>query len=120
MNFYTILLYEDEPVVALHLKRELEAQGHKVLSASNRAEALALCLKYLPEFAIINFREEYPDDGMELARMLRVRFLIKTLLITGARIQDLEESPDFYAGQHVLFKPYTPLQLRQSVAGFLS
>lgn len=120
MKYHTILLYEDEPVIMLHLQRELEAGGHKVLFASDRMEAMSLCMKYLPEFAIVNFRETCTGDGMELAKTLRVRFLMRVLLITGARPQDLEESPDYYAGQLVLHKPCTTLQLRQAIAGFLS
>jgi DNA-binding response OmpR family regulator len=112
MRQQTILLVEDEPLIALDLQCELEAGGHRVLTATNAEEALSLSAKYLPNTAILNFRYEKAIDGMALARVLRIRYLTRVLFITGARPQELEASADFYAGHEVLQKPFTRRQLR--------
>lgn len=112
MHQQTILLVEDEPVIALDLQAELEAIGFCVLKAADAAEALRLSAKHLPNVAIINFQHNNQPDGMTLARLLRIRYLTKVLFITGARPQDLETSIDFYAGHEVLYKPFTRRQLQ--------
>jgi DNA-binding response OmpR family regulator len=108
----TVLLVEDEPVIALDLQLQLEQVGYKVLAADNAPAALKLCAKYLPEVAILNFHYKDSADGMALARQLRIRYLAKVLFITGARPQDVEASEDFYAGHDVLYKPFTRQKLR--------
>lgn len=106
-----LLLVEDEPLIALDLHGELEAKGYTVLILSSVAEALRLCAKQLPNLAILNFNYQNQADGMALARILRVRYMVRVLFITGARPKDVEASEDFYAGHEVLHKPFTRRQL---------
>ncbi len=112
MRPLTILLVEDEPVIALDLQVELEQAGCKVMIASDAHAALQLCSQTLPDVAILNFHFKNTEDGMALARQLRTRFLAKVLFITGARQQNIEASADFYAGHEVLHKPFTRRQLQ--------
>lgn len=107
-----ILLVEDEPVVACDLRIELELAGCRVLTAHDAATALALCSRHLPDAAILNFHFKTQLDGMELARLLRIHYLMPVLFITGARREDLEASGYFYAGVEVLHKPFTRHQLK--------
>lgn len=107
-----ILLVEDEPVIAFDLQYELEALGFQVLKVTDEQEALLLSERYLPEVALLNFQYKNAPDGMALARLLRTRYHMQVMFITGARRHDLENSEDFYAGQEVLYKPFTRLQLR--------
>ncbi|MCO6476395.1 MAG: response regulator [Phaeodactylibacter sp.] len=116
MHPLTILLAEDDPVITLSLKTTLERDGFKVLCAGSPAEAIRLCDEHLPDLAILNFHRKCEKDGMALACLLRTRYLAATLLATGARPQDIVRSADFYAGQEVLFKPFTRRQLREAVA----
>ncbi|HFA50329.1 MAG TPA: response regulator [Bacteroidetes bacterium] len=114
-----ILLLEDEPIIADDLKKILESKGYRVFHADGAAKALSLCARHLPGFAILNFHQKDSGDGMSLARLLRTRYLVKILFITGARDQDLSGSPSYYAGHEVLHKPYTQQQLRKAFSGFL-
>lgn len=111
MRTLSILLVEDEPIVAHELKLELEKAGHRVITVSGAENALWLCERNLPDIAVLNFLYKKPVDGMELARSLRTRYLVKVLFITGATREDIENSAYFYAGHEVLFKPFTKLQL---------
>ncbi|MCB9298943.1 MAG: response regulator [Lewinellaceae bacterium] len=115
MQPLAILLVEDDPVIALGLKTTLELDGFKVLCAGSPAEAIRLCDEHLPDIAILNFHRKHEMDGMALARLLRTRYLAATLLATGARPQDIARSADFYAGQEVLFKPFTRRQLQEAI-----
>ncbi|MBK9015240.1 MAG: response regulator [Saprospiraceae bacterium] len=104
-------MLEDDPVIALDLRLELERQGCQVLIADDAPAALRLCKRHLPNLALLNFALK-PTDGMALARLLHTRYLTKVLFITGARPKDVEASKDFYAGHEVLHKPFTRRQLR--------
>ena len=115
MQPLTILLLEDDPVIALALKTTLELDGFKVLCTSHPAETIRLCSQQLPDLVILNFHQKHEQDGMALARLLRTRYLAATLLATGARPQDIARSADFYAGQEVLFKPFTRRQLQEAI-----
>ncbi len=108
----TLLLVEDEPLIAFDLQCELESQGYRILKATDAREAMLLSARHLPNVAILNFHYKNSPDGMALARLLRTRYLTKVRFITGARPLDVEASEDFYAGHEVLHKPFTRKQLR--------
>lgn len=107
MRPLTILLIEDEPVIACHLKQELENAGHQVREVSCIDQAEKEFSRLIPVLVILNFLRKNPMDGMALARRLRTCYPAKFLLITGARREDLEASEHFYAGHDVLHKPFT-------------
>jgi DNA-binding response OmpR family regulator len=115
MDRPTVLLAEDEPLIALDLKDELEALGYRVLQTDDVATVLELAAIHLPDFVILNFQNGSLPDGMAVARLLRVRYLAKVLFITGARPKDIEASAHYYAGHEVLYKPYTRKQLREFI-----
>lgn len=115
MRPMNILLIEDEPLIALELKLELEQAGHSVMDASNAETAISMCSRSMPDIAIINFMYENTVDGMALARCLRTRYLVRVLFITGASWKDLESSANFYAGHEVLHKPFTKSQFRATL-----
>lgn len=115
MKPLTILLVEDEPVVTLELKLELEQAGHIVLAAADAGTALQACAQQLPDLAILNFAYKNSMDGMWLARVLQIQYLAPVLFITGASWEYMEESAYFYAGHSVLCKPFTKLQFRAAM-----
>ena len=119
MRTLAILLLESEPVVALDLKGELTRMGFAVHQAFRLSEAIEICQNLLPDIAFINFRQNQLTDGMSIARLLRVQYQMKVLLVTGARTRDLEAAGDFYAGQEVLNKPFTRRQFRQAMTTLL-
>ena len=115
MQPLTILLVEDEPVISLDLQLELEQAGHRVLTASDVASALKLSAQCLPDVAILNFHFRDSMDGMALARLLHARYLVRVFFVTGARWQDMECPEHFYAGQEIIYKPFTRRQLRSII-----
>jgi len=107
----SILLLEDEPVIALDLRMELEEQGFQVHVAEDVPTALQLFEKHRPSFALLNFVLK-TMDGMALARLLQSRSPVKILFITGARPKDLMASAQFNPAHGVLYKPFSIHQLR--------
>ncbi len=113
------LLLEDEPVVAESIRAMLRDFGCEVCHATDRADALALCARHAPDFALLNFHRMGLHDGMTFARLLQTYFPVKVFFVTGARYADLVASPDFDAAHPVLFKPFTQRQLRRALADLL-
>lgn len=107
----TVLLLEDDPVIALDVRLELEAQGYWVAIATDTNDAVALSRIHAFEMAILNFWYDNSLDGMDIAQLLHLNPEVRLLLITGVRSQD------FYATQSpkirlkLLHKPFTRKQL---------
>ena len=112
----TVLLLEDEPIIAADLSAMLGSLGCDVLQVADSREALALCVLRRPDLAMLNFCQPDGTDGMALARMLRSHFPVKIFFVTGARQQDLETSPNFSANHTVLYKPFTKREVKAVLA----
>ena len=79
----TLMIVEDEVLVAMQLRDELEDAGYKVLDLTDRhAEALEVARAEKPDLALVNIRLAGGDDGIELAKQLKV-LDIPVLLISG-------------------------------------
>lgn len=112
MRQRTVLLLESEPVIALDLRTELEASGCQVLAAEDAQDAVQLSLLHDLDLAILNFRLKTPDDGMALARRMRLGSHTKLLFITGANPQDIQPPIGLKAEYLVLHKPFARRQLQ--------
>lgn len=79
----TLMIVEDEVLVALLLRDVLEAAGYRVLDLTDRHdEALKVATDEKPDLALVNIRLAGQDDGIELARNLKAMD-IPVLLISG-------------------------------------
>ena len=112
----TVLLLEDEPIIAADLSAMLGSLGCEVLQVADSREALALCALRRPDWAMLNFCQPDGADGMALARILRADAPVKVFFVTGARKQDLEASPNFNADHTVLYKPFTKREVKAVLA----
>jgi DNA-binding response OmpR family regulator len=112
-------LAENEPIIAADLRYILERKGCQVLEIDDFDGINALCNKHLPDLAILNFHGNNPQKAMLFARDFRVRYMMKILFITGARSKDIWKNETFYAGNLVLFKPFTRVQLRTALEEIL-
>ena len=79
----TLMIVEDEVLVAITLRDELEDAGYHVLDLTERhAEALEVAKASKPDLALVNIRLAGRDDGIELAEQLKT-LGIPVLLISG-------------------------------------
>lgn len=106
----TILVVEEQPIIARHLQRALEAAGAKVLMAHDAAAALPRIGQSYCSAAVLDW---HPDsgDGQTLARRLKeegVRFLFCAT-----------QPPEDVAtrrGAPILRKPVPPKQIVKALA----
>ncbi|MDO9430617.1 MAG: response regulator [Pseudomonadota bacterium] len=79
----TLMIVEDEVLVAMVLNDALEAAGHHVLDLTDRhAEALEVAKASKPDLALVNIRLAGSDDGVALAEQLKA-LDIPVLFISG-------------------------------------
>ncbi len=79
----TLMIVEDEALVAIALRDELEDAGYAVVDLTDRhAEALEVAKACKPDLALVNIRLAGRDDGIELAEHLKA-LGIPVLLISG-------------------------------------
>ena len=79
----TLMIVEDEALVAMVLKAELEDAGYRVLDLTDRhAEALEVAMACKPDLALVNIRLAGRDDGIELAEHLK-EMGIPVMFISG-------------------------------------
>lgn len=79
----TLMIVEDEALVAINLRDELEDAGYHVLNLTDRqAEAVEVAKASRPDLALVNVRLAGRDDGIELSKSLK-ELGIPVLLISG-------------------------------------
>lgn len=79
----TLMIVEDEVLVATVLRSELEDAGYHILDLTDRiADALEVAKASQPDLALVNIQLAGDDDGIELAEQLKA-LGIPVLLISG-------------------------------------
>lgn len=107
-----LLIVEDQLLLAMGLKGELEDAGYCVLELAVRhQEAIRFALEIKPDLALVNIELADGDDGVALARDLKA-LGIPVLFISGqphrARLAKV-------AGVASLSKPYSGSELVDAV-----
>lgn len=114
-----ILVVDDEPDVLELAADALSDAGHRVLTAHDGAEAIAL-IERNPDIALIFTDLVMPRvDGLELAARARARRPeVKLLYATG--YADFATSKPDAPTARILSKPYRPSQLEAEVRMLLA
>jgi DNA-binding response OmpR family regulator len=79
-----ILIVEDEGLIALDLKMELERSGFTVVMiADNAADALVSAEQLRPALVLMDIRLRGVRDGIETADLIRRNFHIPVMFVTA-------------------------------------
>lgn len=113
----TLMIVEDEILVAMTLRDELEDAGYHVLDLTARHEqAVAIARASTPDLALVNIQLSGRDDGIELAEQLKA-LNIPVLLISG-QVSRAHSSQTVAIGS--MPKPYSASQMVQAVSYLLA
>lgn len=107
-----LLIVEDQLLLALALKDELERHGYRVLELAARSQkAMNLALTVKPDLALVNIELAQGDDGVALAAELKTMG-VPVLFISG---QSERAASAKAVGVGSLPKPYDPSELVAAV-----
>lgn len=113
----TLMIVEDEALVAMILRDELQEAGYKVLDLTDRhAKALEVSKAEKPDLALVNIRLAGRDDGVELSEHLKA-LGIPVLLISG-QVSRASSAKTVAIGS--MPKPYDAAEMVLAVAYLLA
>jgi len=113
----TLMIVEDEVLVAMSLQYELQDAGYKVLELTDRqAEALDVARAEKPNLALVNIRLAGGDDGIVLAEQLKA-LEIPVLLISG-QVSQARSAQTVAVGS--MPKPYAAAEMVLAVSYLLA
>ncbi|MDZ4725076.1 MAG: response regulator [Leptospira sp.] len=116
-----VLVVEDEPFLGLNIKQKIESFGHHVIAVvPSGDEAFQVVSERVPDLILMDINLEGSLDGMETADSLLERFSVPILFLTGNLAEDHQNKIRKIPTYHILLKPFTTDQLRESISSFFN
>lgn len=118
----TVLVAEDDPIVARAIQACLDRTGYNIIQASDGREALNMIGEHRPDLVVLDVMMPEMHGWDVLERMRQDTSFDRTpVIILSALGQDynIEESERRGANRH-LTKPFDPDQLRDAVTELLA
>jgi len=113
----TLMIVEDEVLVAMTLRDELETAGFHVLDLTDQHEqAVAVARESAPDLALVNIQLRGRDDGIGLAKHLKA-LDIPVLLISG-QVSRARSAQTVAIGS--MPKPYSAPEMVEAVTYLLA
>ncbi len=116
----SVLIVEDERIVARDLAAVLRVAGYDVSIASSCDEALVRVSERRPDMALMDIRILGPLDGIETALILRDRFGIRAIYMSADVDPQTRMRADGTTPLGYVSKPVTAPELRAAVAAGLA
>lgn len=112
----TILVVEDETIVAKDIQCTLARLGYKVpATATSGEEAVRKAGEIQPDLVLMDIVLKGPMDGVETARELRIRYDVPVVYLTAyADDHTLQRVKETAPGGYLL-KPFQPSELRPTI-----
>ncbi|MFC1833100.1 PAS domain S-box protein [Thermodesulfobacteriota bacterium] len=112
----SILIVEDEVMLAKELARSLKSEGYEVAGrVSSAEEAILIIEDSKPNLILMDIRLSGKMDGIEAAGEIRSRFDVPVVYLTGFAENDVLERAKKTEPYGYLGKPVTMLELRSTV-----
>ena len=113
----TVLVVEDEALIALDLQALLEETGYRVLGPANSsAAALKLLDETDPDVALLDVNLGRSEDVFDVANELATR-KSRVIFLTGHTVQRL---PQAHRHRPLISKPYLPHVVLRAVQAALT
>ncbi len=112
----SILIVEDESIVALDIQARLNRLGYQVVGVADSGdEALSLAEARHPELALMDIRLNGTMDGVETAQQLRARFDIPVIYLTAYADESTLQRARVAEPLGYLVKPFEERELHSTL-----
>ena len=116
MNSPSILIVEDEAIVALELRHELQDLGYTVAGVvASGEQALAAVAEQVPQLILMDVRLQGPMDGIAAAESIRQRHDVPVIFLTAHSDDDTVKRAARTGPYGYLTKPYQIKELRAGI-----
>jgi len=116
MRNTSILIVEDELIIALSLKKELEKQEYRVLPiVSDADEAIAQAVKHDPDLIIMDILLNSNKNGFEAAREISGAIETRFIFLTGNEYLLNEYKDKLNSSYRILGKPATEADIKETI-----
>ena len=120
----TILVVDDEPDIRALVQLNLELDGHRVITASNGAEALELIADEIPDVMLLDLMMPEVDGWTVLETIKAATDLdvnrIPVLMLTANDAVDARVRGGIEGAIKFMTKPFSPVGLREEVNAALA
>jgi signal transduction histidine kinase/AmiR/NasT family two-component response regulator len=112
----TVLIVEDESIVALDLKQRLQSLGYKVVAiASSGEEAIEQAANNQPDLVLMDIKLKGELDGVEAAQVIRARQGLPVIFLTAYADAETLDRAKHTRPYGYLIKPFEDKDLRTTV-----
>jgi signal transduction histidine kinase/CheY-like chemotaxis protein len=115
MHSPTILVVEDEQLVALDIARRLEGMGYAVAMASNSDEAMAAMRAVPPDLVLMDVKLNGGPDGIEIARRVRSEFDLPVVFLTAYADEGTLQRARVTEPYGYVLKPFVARELKATI-----
>jgi two-component system, response regulator PdtaR len=113
----TVLIVEDQMLIAWHIRDLVQQAGHEVVAmARNPAEAIASAAQHRPDFAIMDVRLESGANGLEAARMLYEGWGVRSIYVSANLDPETREQAGHFEPLGFVGKPFLAAELLDAIA----
>jgi AraC-like DNA-binding protein/ActR/RegA family two-component response regulator len=124
MNNQTIIIVEDELIIAMDIKRILSQEGYNVIinfKNYNFKETIIDIEKYNPILVILDINLKQKEfDGITIAQHLLIKDLMPFIFITGISDKEMVERIKATRPHGIIIKPFKPIDIACTVAVVLN
>ena len=87
----SVLIVEDQVLIAIHLQDLVEEAGHRVSAIAHEAsQAVAAAARQRPTFAIMDLRLANDSSGIDAAKQLYESFGVRSLFVSANIDEDVK------------------------------
>jgi two-component system, response regulator PdtaR len=116
----TVLIVEDQMLIAWHLNDLVEGAGHRVLAiARDPAEAMAAAAKQRPDFALMDIRLHAGTSGLEAARMLFECWGVRSIYLSANIDRETRAQAEPMQPLGFVGKPFLPGDILEAIEAAL-
>jgi len=112
----SVLIVEDEGVVARDLQRSLVDMGYDVAGCvATSSEALAAVADRCPDVVLMDIRIKGQPDGIETAALVRARFRVPVIYLTAYADEETVARAAHSEPYGYIVKPFTSREVRSAI-----
>ncbi len=115
MPLATILIVENDAIIALRLQKTLGGWGYQTTWAISGEKAVELAQQFTHDLALMDIRLDGQIDGIQTAEQLRDRFSLPSIFLTAFMDDEVLKRARLAEPYGFLIKPVSDRELRSSI-----